>query len=71
MRQTIATAALCLLGGHTALAAPVLNAQDLTVDLGYGAYQGIYNSSTQLNTWKGYVNRENIEQGSPPTHSAY
>ena len=26
----------------------------LTVDLGYGVYKGVSNSSTGLNTWKGY-----------------
>jgi hypothetical protein len=27
----------------------------LQVDLGYGVYQGVANSSTGLNTWKGYA----------------
>jgi len=29
------------------------NSSGLTVDLGYGVYKGIYNSSVRLNTWKG------------------
>lgn len=27
----------------------------LTVDLGYEKYTGVYNDSTDLNIWKGYV----------------
>lgn len=27
----------------------------LTVDLGYEKYTGVYNDSTNLNTWKGWV----------------
>ncbi|XPS67857.1 hypothetical protein M3J09_000151 [Ascochyta lentis] len=61
MRQFFSTAALCLLAGQTALAAPLLNAQDLAVDLGYGVYQGAHNSTTQLNVWKG------IRYAAPPT----
>lgn len=30
-------------------------ALNLTVDLGYGIYNGVYNSTTDLNIWKGYV----------------
>lgn len=53
-RMSIAVA-LCLLGTSTVLAAPLNDAQDLAVDLGYGIYQGEYNSTTQLNVWRGYV----------------
>ncbi|KAH6642520.1 Alpha/Beta hydrolase protein [Boeremia exigua] len=50
----MATAAvLCLLSVPAALAAPVYNAQDLVVDLGYGIYQGAHNETTGLNAWKG------------------
>lgn len=51
----IAAAAICLLGGQSALAVPVFNTEDLTIDLGYGVYQGSHNSTSQLNVWKGYV----------------
>lgn len=30
-----------------------VHATDLTVDLGYEKYTGVYNDSTDLNTWKG------------------
>jgi hypothetical protein len=55
MHRVLAAAAFCLLGGQPALAAPLLNAEDLAVDLGYGIYQGSHNFTTQLNVWKGYV----------------
>ena len=29
------------------------NAAPLLVDVGYGVYNGVYNSTTQLNVWKG------------------
>lgn len=56
MRQTIVVVALCLLGRQSALAAPIFNAQDLAIDLGYEIYQGVHNFTAQLNVWKGYVN---------------
>lgn len=62
MHQIIAAAALCLLSGQSALAAP-LASQNLAVDLGYGTYQGVYNATTQLNVWKGYVVRVIHRQG--------
>lgn len=65
MHRVIAAAAFCLLGGQFALAAPLLNAEDLAVDLGYGIYQGDHNFTTQLNVWKGYVKHVTIGQGSP------
>jgi len=30
-------------------------ASNLTVDVGYGSYTGVYNQTTKLNVWKGYV----------------
>jgi hypothetical protein len=60
MPQTIVTVALCLLGGQSAQAAPLLNARNLAIDLGYGIYQGVHNFTTQLNVWKGYVNYPHI-----------
>lgn len=44
---------LCMLSGPAVLAAPLSNAQSLAIDLGYGVYQGAYNTTTQLNVWKG------------------
>jgi hypothetical protein len=39
-----------------ALSARQDSGQDpLTVDLGYGVYQGYANASTNINTWKGCV----------------
>jgi len=67
MYRVIAAAAFCLFGGQSALAAPLLNAEDLAVDLGYGIYQGSHNSTTQLNVWKGYVRYVTIGQGPPQT----
>lgn len=32
-----------------------LAADGLKVDLGYGIYHGYHNSTSELNTWKGYV----------------
>lgn len=32
-----------------------VDAKNLTVDIAYGVYQGVHNSSTKLNVWKGYV----------------
>ncbi|UPX18276.1 uncharacterized protein EKO05_0008580 [Ascochyta rabiei] len=61
LRRVFATAALCVLGGQTVLAAPLSSAHDLAVDLGYGVYQGAHNSTTQLNVWKG------IRYAAPPT----
>ncbi len=29
------------------------SAASLLVDVGYGVYNGVYNSTTQLNVWKG------------------
>lgn len=63
MHRVIAAAAICLLGGRSALAAPLLNAEELAVDLGYGIYQGSHNFTTQLNVWKGYVKSVTIGQG--------
>jgi hypothetical protein len=51
--------AFCLLSGQAAHAASLVNLQDLTVDLGYGIYQGAYNSTIHLNIWKGYVKLSN------------
>lgn len=34
-------------------AAEHASSPDLTVDLGYGLYTGVYNASTSLNVWKG------------------
>ncbi|KAF3034908.1 hypothetical protein E8E12_005489 [Didymella heteroderae] len=61
IHPVITAAVLCLLGSQYALAAPLFNAGDLTVDLGYGIYQGGHNSTTQLNVWKG------IRYAAPPT----
>ncbi|KAF1926629.1 alpha/beta-hydrolase [Didymella exigua CBS 183.55] len=61
MRLVIAAATLGLLGGQSASAAPLLNAEDLAVDLGYGVYRGAHNFTTQLNVWKG------IRYAAPPT----
>lgn len=44
------------------LAAPLLSANELAVDLGYGIYQGHHNFTTQLNVWKGYVKSVAIAQ---------
>jgi hypothetical protein len=71
MHRVIAAAAICLLNGQSALAAPLLNAEDLAVDLGYGIYQGSHNFTTQLNVWKGYVKRVTTEQGSPHIYTKY
>ena len=58
-RQTVSAMGL---GGLVALAACALlvaadtttsNAASLVVDVGYGVYNGVYNSTTQLNVWKG------------------
>lgn len=67
LHRVIAAATLCLLGGQPAFAAPLLNAQDLAVDLGYGVYQGVHNFTTQLNVWKGYANRVAHGTGFPAT----
>lgn len=55
MRPNFAFAALYLLNGHVSLAAPSAKAQNLTVDLGYEVYRGAYDSTTQLDIWRGYV----------------
>lgn len=34
---------------------PPSSADPLLVDLGYGVYKGVYNSTSDLNIWKGYV----------------
>jgi hypothetical protein len=65
MHRAIAAAALCLLSGQSALAAPLLNAENLVVDLGYGIYQGSHNLTTQLNVWKGYVKHVTHRTGFP------
>jgi hypothetical protein len=54
IRQVFAAATISLLSGQTALAAALLHAHDLSIDLGYGIYQGAHNPTTQLNVWKGY-----------------
>jgi hypothetical protein len=38
---------------HALLARQDSGNNSLTVDLGYGVYQGYANSSTNINTWKG------------------
>ncbi|CAN9340330.1 unnamed protein product [Alternaria alternata] len=53
LRRKFVLAAFCLLSGQAALAASLVNLQDLVVDLGYGVYRGAYNSTTHLNIWKG------------------
>lgn len=55
LRRNFVLTAFCLLSGQAALAASLVNLQYLVVDLGYGIYQGAYNSTTHLNIWKGYV----------------
>lgn len=54
IRRLLAAILLCILSGPNALAAPLSNARSLAIDLGYGVYQGAYNTTTQLNVWKGY-----------------
>ncbi|KAF3002872.1 hypothetical protein E8E13_000264 [Curvularia kusanoi] len=61
MARALVVSALWLLVGPLVSAAPLLSAQNLVVDLGYGVYQGVHNSTTQLNVWKG------IRYASPPT----
>ncbi|RYN16460.1 hypothetical protein AA0112_g12493 [Alternaria arborescens] len=58
--RKFALTAFCLLSGQAAYAASLFNLQDLVVDLGYGIYQGAYNSTTHLNIWKG------IRYAAPP-----
>jgi hypothetical protein len=65
MYWAFATAALGLLNGQIVLAVPILQAHHLELDLGYGIYQGAYNSTTQLNVWKGYVRLNRTGQNSP------
>ncbi|CAN9380344.1 unnamed protein product [Alternaria alternata] len=60
LRRKFALTAFCLLSGQAAHAASLVNLQDLVVDLGYGIYQGAYNSTTHLNIWKG------IRYAAPP-----
>jgi len=55
LRRKFALTAFCLLSGQAALAVSLGNLQNLVVDPGYGVYRGAYNSTTQLNIWKGYV----------------
>ena len=55
LRRKFALTAFCLLSGQVALAASLVNLQDLIVDLGYGVYRGAHNSTTHLDIWKGYV----------------
>ncbi|CAN9385057.1 unnamed protein product [Alternaria alternata] len=59
-RRKFALTAFCLLSGQAAHAASLVNLQDIVVDLGYGIYQGAYNSTTHLNIWKG------IRYAAPP-----
>jgi hypothetical protein len=40
---------------HALLARQDSGNNSLTVDLGYGVYQGYANSSTNINTWRGYA----------------
>ncbi|KAH6625571.1 carboxylesterase type B [Boeremia exigua] len=60
MRPNFAFAALYLLNGHVSLAAPSAKAQNLTVDLGYEVYRGAYDSTAQLDIWRG------IRYAAPP-----
>jgi hypothetical protein len=65
MLTSLATWALCL---SSAIGAPTyetgsfdreerqdLSSSNLSVDLGYAVYKGAYNSTVDLNIWKGYV----------------
>lgn len=42
--------ALAVVTGHAFAAAPLESSP--TVDLGYAVYQGVYNDTYNLNTWK-------------------
>ncbi len=67
--RRIAAAAACAVLPFNVLAHPatlpdaaslhaVRTASSLLVDLDYGVYNGVYNSATGLNVWKGYVGCE-------------
>jgi hypothetical protein len=45
---------------HALLARQDSDTDALTVDLGYGVYQGYFNTSTNINTWKGCAKLEDV-----------
>jgi hypothetical protein len=42
-------------------------ASELMVDLGYGVYKGFYNSTTDLNIWRGYAIQNPVVMTTPLT----
>lgn len=64
MAGQLATAVLALSAIAIAVAPPAASVPcpgppGLTVDLGYGVYQGVLDNTTGLESWKGYVRRTN------------